>query len=173
MVRDENHDDWRHEPLSNYAPQMATKSKSTRADDIELKAAALTDTLAQSSFVVMGVLTRIAAEHDLSLTLMRVLGILRDRRPRMAELATFLGLEKSTMSGLVDRAERRGLLNRAKNADDSRAVDVFLTAAGLKLAEQVHADVRRGLASATDRLNESERRSLASLLQGMLGTAEP
>jgi DNA-binding MarR family transcriptional regulator len=29
----------------------------------------------------------------------------------MAELADYLGLEKSTMSGLVDRAERRGCSN--------------------------------------------------------------
>ncbi len=50
----------------------------------------LTDALAQSAFVVMGALTRIAAEHDLSLTQLRVFGILRDREPRMSELADFL-----------------------------------------------------------------------------------
>ncbi len=78
------------------------------------------DALAQSGFAVMGVLTRIGAEHDLSLTQMRVLGILRDRRLRMAELAGFLGLERSTLSGLVDRAEARGLLERGRSAEDGR-----------------------------------------------------
>jgi hypothetical protein len=39
---------------------------------------------------------------------------LRDRRLKMTALADYLGLEKSTMTGLVDRAEKRGLLERAR-----------------------------------------------------------
>ncbi|ERK69221.1 hypothetical protein N136_04459, partial [Leifsonia aquatica ATCC 14665] len=71
---------------------------------------ALVDALVQTSFVVTGVLTRVAAERDLSLTQLRMLGVLRDRRPRMAQLAALLGLDKSTVSGLIERAERRGLV---------------------------------------------------------------
>jgi hypothetical protein len=59
------------------------------------------DALAQMSFTLMAILTEVAAEHDLSLTQLRVLGILRDREPTMADLATFTGLERSTISGLV------------------------------------------------------------------------
>ena len=50
---------------------------------------------------------------------------------RMTGLADYLGLEKSTMTGLVDRAEKRGLLERGPNACDGRAVDVFLSPGGL------------------------------------------
>ncbi len=130
---------------------------------------ALVDALAQSAFVVMGELTRIAADHDLSLTQMRVLGILRDRRLRMADLAEFLGLERSTLSGLVDRAERRGLVARERNAADGRAIDVFLTPAGVALAEQVHGVVSEALAPTTARLEPTERDQLAALLARMLG----
>ena len=70
----------------------------------------LRDALVQISFALMAVLTEVAAEHDLSLTQLRVLGILRDRAPTMAELSTFLGLERSTVSGLIDRAAQRGLV---------------------------------------------------------------
>jgi len=129
---------------------------------------ALVDALAQSAFVVMGVLNRIGAEHDLSLTQLRVLGILRDRRVRVTELARYLGLDKSTMSGLVDRAERRGLLERGKNPADGRVVDVFMTAAGRRLARQVHAEVRRALAPTVDGLGAQERRTLTRLLERML-----
>ena len=90
----------------------------------------LLDALVQTAFVTMAVLTRVGAAADLSLTQLRVLAILRDRRLRMTALADYLGLEKSTMTGLVDRAERRGLLARAPSPDDRRAVDVFLTPAG-------------------------------------------
>jgi DNA-binding MarR family transcriptional regulator len=89
----------------------------------------------------------------------------------MAELADFLGLDKSTMSGLVDRAERRGLLARAKNAGDGRAVDVFLTAAGADLAERAHGEVCRALAPTTGRLTANQRHSLTRLLGLMLGPA--
>jgi DNA-binding MarR family transcriptional regulator len=134
----------------------------------DLEADALVDALVQSGFVAMGAVTRVGAEHDLSLTQMRVLGILRDRRLRMAELAKFLGLEKSTMSGLVERAERRGLLARAKSAGDGRAVDVFMTPEGRELAERVHAQVRLALAPTTDRLDAGDRRALTGLLERML-----
>jgi DNA-binding MarR family transcriptional regulator len=129
---------------------------------------ALVDALVQSGFVVMGAVTRIGAAHDLSLTQMRVLGILRDRRLRMTELATWLGLEKSTMSGLVERAERRGLLARARSAGDGRAVDVYMTAEGSELAERVHEEIRRALAPMTDRLDAAQRDAVTRLLERMM-----
>lgn len=125
----------------------------------------LLDALVRSSFQVMGVLTRIGAENDLSLTQLRVLGILVDRRMRMNELAAYLGLDKSTMSGLIDRAEQRGLLARARNPDDRRVVDVFITPAGLELSARVSDQIRRALAPATDRLTALQQDQLIDLLE--------
>ncbi|MCU1513325.1 MAG: transcriptional regulator, MarR family, partial [Microbacteriaceae bacterium] len=65
------------------------------------------DAVVQVSFAVQLALTRIAAEHDLSVTQLRMLGILRDRTPSMAAIADFLELDRSSVSGLIDRAERR------------------------------------------------------------------
>ncbi|MGW1469389.1 MarR family winged helix-turn-helix transcriptional regulator [Streptomyces sp. NPDC002308] len=128
----------------------------------------LVDGLVRSAFQIMGVLTRISAEHDLSLTQLRVLGILRDRRPRMSDLAAFLGLDKSTLSGLVDRAARRGLMTRAPNPTDKRAVDVLITDAGRELTELMYQEARTALAPATGRLDEQQRLQLAQLLQPVL-----
>jgi DNA-binding MarR family transcriptional regulator len=130
--------------------------------------AVVDDALVRSAFRVMGVLTRVGAAHDLSLTQLRVLGILRDRRLRMTELAGYLGLDKSTMSGLVDRAERRGLLARDRNPGDKRVVDVFITPAGLDLADRVQAEIQRDLAPATGRLDPRQRAQLAGLLELVL-----
>src|ERR1700758_4961531 len=87
----------------------------------------LRDNLVQVSFAVTAVLSRVAAEQDLSLTQLRVLGILRDREPTMAELASYLGLERSTVSGLIDRAVQRGLVRRTTDPADGRSVRVSLT----------------------------------------------
>ncbi|GGP14050.1 MarR family transcriptional regulator [Nonomuraea glycinis] len=122
------------------------------------------DSLVRTTFEVAGVLTRIGGEHDLSLTQLRVLGILRDRRARMTDLAVYLGLDKSTMSGLIDRAQRRGLLTRGKNPDDGRVVDVYITPAGLELAHRVDGEVRRALAPRTGRLTPEQLDQLVKLL---------
>jgi DNA-binding MarR family transcriptional regulator len=103
---------------------------------------------------------------------LRVLAILRDRRLRMTALADYLGLEKSTMSGLVDRAERRGLLGRAPSASDGRAVDVFLSPAGAELAERLQARIERSLRPMTSKLTPAEQRRLQALLKQMLGPHE-
>ena len=128
----------------------------------------LVDALARSGFATMAVLTRLSAEHDLSLTQLRVLAILRDRRVRMSTLADHLGLERSTLSGLVDRAERRNLLQRAPNRTDGRAVDVLLTAEGARLARRLGAEVQRSLAPMTGSLTPAEQRRLRSLLERLL-----
>lgn len=132
----------------------------------------LADALVTTSFVTMAVINKIGAEHDLSLTLIRVLGILWDRRPRMAELADYLGLEKQTMSGLVARAEKRGLVARAPNEDDGRATDVFLTSDGIKLVKQLQAQGKQALAPLIEQLDASEKRSLQMLLERLLSSRE-
>jgi DNA-binding MarR family transcriptional regulator len=91
------------------------------------------DGLAQLSFLVYGILEHRAREHDLSIIQIRLLGVLRDRRPTMNELARLLDLDKSSVTGLVDRAERRGLLARLPSAADRRSVLVTLTDHGRSL----------------------------------------
>jgi DNA-binding MarR family transcriptional regulator len=129
----------------------------------------LTDALVRASFATMAVLTRIAAEHDLSLTQLRVLAILRDRRVKMSVLADYLGLDKSTISSLVDRAEKRGLLRRAPNPLDGRGVDVFLSPDGMELAERGAAHAAQALSPMTGALSRAEAQRLATLLERMLG----
>ena len=81
----------------------------------------LVDALAQLSFLVHNALAEIARQDDLSIIQMRLLGVLRDREPTMNELGRLLGLDKSSISGLVDRAQRRGLVTRAVSTIDRRA----------------------------------------------------
>lgn len=128
----------------------------------------LVDALVQLSFEVTAVLTRIGSAHDLSLTQLRVLGIIRGRRPRMSDLADYMGLERSTMSGLVARAEVRGLVVRAPSADDARAIEVMLTPAGVRLGEQIHAEAVAALNPLTAGLTQRERAQLQRLLERAL-----
>jgi MarR family transcriptional regulator, lower aerobic nicotinate degradation pathway regulator len=129
----------------------------------------LRDSLVQVSFTVIAALTRVAAEHDLSLTQLRVLGILRDREPTMAQLATYLGLERSTVSGLIDRATQRGLVCKTGHPDDGRSVRVSLTPEAQGLATVVITEIGELTAPLTGGLNSSDQKRLTSLLGKVLG----
>jgi DNA-binding MarR family transcriptional regulator len=155
---------------TNYVKIGPVMVKAKVSDKSPVPSAGLLDALAQAAFTTMAILNRLAADNDLSLTQLRVAGILRDRRLRMVELARYLGLEKSTVTGLVDRAEKRGLMARAANADDGRASDVFLTKDGLKLAARMEAQLQEAMLPLTARLNASEQRLLQSLLERLLAS---
>jgi DNA-binding MarR family transcriptional regulator len=128
----------------------------------------LIDALVRTSFVITAVLSKVAAEHDLSLTQLRVLAILRDRQGSMSELAAYLGLDKSTISGLVDRAVKRGLLQRTTNPSDGRGIDVALTAEGIELAELGAAKIARALSPLTSTLSPTEAWRVTNSLERML-----
>ncbi|MCU1396776.1 MAG: transcriptional regulator, MarR family [Ilumatobacteraceae bacterium] len=133
----------------------------------------LLDTLVQTTFVVMGILNRLSARHDLSLTQLRMLGILRDREPKMAELADHLGLERSTVTGLVDRAAQRGLLQRQPSPDDLRAAHVTLTEQGRTLAARGANEMADDAGFLIDALTTSQRTQLLQLLRRVCAAAPP
>jgi MarR family transcriptional regulator, lower aerobic nicotinate degradation pathway regulator len=126
------------------------------------------DALAQASFLLQGTLERRAGEHGISLIQTRLLGILRDRKPTMNELAQLLGLDKSSTSGLVDRAERRGLVRRLPSQIDRRSVRVSLTAEGRTLVKAVADAFDTDVAAIIDPLDPEERATLTALLSRVL-----
>ncbi|OBK40800.1 MarR family transcriptional regulator [Mycobacterium sp. 1245111.1] len=129
----------------------------------------LRDALVQVSFALMAALTEVAAEHNLSLTQLRMLGILRDREPTMADLATFTGLERSTISGLVDRASERGLVVRTADHRDGRSVRVTLTKQARGLVPAVTAAIGERIKPLTSQLSRAEQKRLTALLTKALG----
>jgi DNA-binding MarR family transcriptional regulator len=128
----------------------------------------LVDSLAQLSFVVQGALGRLAAEHGLSVIQLRLLGVLRDRTPGMQQLARHLGLDKSSMTGLVDRAERRGLVQRVPAPHDGRGVQVGLTPAGHELAAAMTAEAGERISALADSLTDAQRAQLSRLASALL-----
>jgi len=129
------------------------------------------DALVQLSFLVQGALTRIASAHDLSLIQVRLLGILRDRRPGMLELARHLGLDKSSMTGLVARAEKRGLVQRLPSPHDGRAVLVGLTPLGRELTGRFTAEMDHHIATLTASLSPTEHTRIRTLTAKLLHAA--
>ena len=126
------------------------------------------DGLAQLSFLTLGLLERRAGEHGISIIQTRLLGVLRDRTPTMYELATLLGLDKSSATGLVDRAVRRGFVRRVASDADRRVVLVEMTEAGRALVAEVSGGFGADVTSLLDRLSAADRSSLSRLVSRLL-----
>ncbi|MET7783782.1 MarR family transcriptional regulator [Streptomyces sp. NPDC005388] len=121
------------------------------------------DALAQLSFLVHNALDEIAGQRDLSIIQARLLGVLRDREPTMNQLGRLLGLDKSSISGLVDRAQRRGLVTRTVSANDRRAFQVSITDAGRQLIEELAALFAEQIELSVAPLSDADRQRLSQL----------
>jgi DNA-binding MarR family transcriptional regulator len=126
---------------------------------------ALVDALVQVSFAVTGILTRVAAAEGLSLTQMRLLGVLRGRTPSLSQLADRLGLDRSSVSGLIDRASSRDLVRRVPSEVDRRSYSVELTARGREIATDLARQIAEQVQVLTADMSVTEQRSLNRLLR--------
>ncbi len=128
----------------------------------------IVDALAQTSFLIQGRIEALAADHGLSLIQTRLLGILRDREPTINELADLLGLDKSSVSGLVIRAEKRELVARTRSQSDGRSVRVTLTGSGRALVDRVAAQFADEVSQLLAALAPGQRSQLSLLLSRVL-----
>ena len=139
----------------------------TRLDDA--------DGLVQLARLVQGAFARIADRHDLTPVQARLLCVLAQGPRGMTELARCCGVEKAALTGLVDRAERRGLAERAPVPDDRRALRVTLTDAGRRSAAAFHAEVtaelNQLLSPLAPRDREQFRTAMATITQAAGRTA--
>ena len=104
-------------------------------------------------------------KRDLSRTATSVLATLRDTGPRrITELAESEGIAQPTVTTLVGRLERDGLVQRAPDPDDARAVRVHLTDAGRARLAEMRAARALLLDARLERLTTDERALLISAL---------
>jgi DNA-binding MarR family transcriptional regulator len=124
--------------------------------------------LIQLCRLVQSTYARISERHDLTPVQAKLVCVLTFGPRGMAELAQCFGVEKATLTGLVDRAEQRGLVRRSPVPGDRRAFHVTLTDTGRRAATAFHAEATEELnhllaaLPASDR--EDFRRSMAKII---------
>jgi MarR family transcriptional regulator, organic hydroperoxide resistance regulator len=103
----------------------------------------MTGVIAQLEAATHRVVDHLSAElRELGLTPGEVNALvhLRAEQPRsVAELVALTGQRPSTLTGVIDRLERRGLARRAVNARDRRSFVLELTPDGVEAAAAVAA----------------------------------
>lgn len=84
----------------------------------------------------------VAQRHDLSAQQAQLLSRLDPEAPAsMRQLAELLGCDASNVTGLTDRLERRGLVERRGLPSDRRVKQVAVTPAGIALAQAFREEV--------------------------------
>jgi DNA-binding MarR family transcriptional regulator len=79
----------------------------------------------------------------------------------MAELGRLLNLDKSSMTGLVDRAERRGIVRRTHDPKDGRSYRIVLSEEGRRVAATLEGEVSKQIAALTAGLSDGEQEQLS------------
>src|SRR4051794_41512864 len=111
----------------------------------------------------------VASEFDLSPPQVRALGVLDPERPvPMSELAEALHCDNSNVTGIVDRLEDRGLVERRSAAQDRRVKMLAVTGRGAELRERL-AERLEQPPEPLGRLSPEDARALRDIMRRALG----
>lgn len=99
----------------------------------------------------------------------------------MGELARRVGVTEKTVTGLVDRLERDGFVQRERDAGDRRVVHARLTSKGTQISARMNQEILRKLGTLLGLLDAPDRKALlrivdkvvARLAEPAAGTSQP
>ncbi|HEY7159199.1 MAG TPA: MarR family transcriptional regulator [Gemmataceae bacterium] len=106
--------------------------------------------------------------HDLTPQQYNALRLLRGEHPgtlRTLDLAARLVSRAPDITRLLDKLERRGLIERDRPADNRRVVHVGITAAGIALLDKLREPLRACHAQQLGHLSRKELEELIALLR--------
>ena len=134
----------------------------------------LVDAVLGSSRALVAVAARSLANvaEDVTLAQYRFLIELASRGPqRLADLATALGVDRSTATRMCDRLVRKRLVARRRAREDRRTVRVSLTGAGAELVAEVSRRRRVEIAAIVGRMPAADRDPVVRALRAFADAA--
>lgn len=109
------------------------------------------------------------ARADLRPAEFAVLALLRDNAgSSQRSVASALAIDPPNMANLLDRLEKRNLVQRPRNPDDERARQLALTPDGLSLIQRTYEAVERQEKRALGVLTTQEQNQLMTLLRKLI-----
>lgn len=85
------------------------------------------------------------------------------------QLGTAIEMDRTTTSGVIDRLEKQGLVNRRHHPEDRRVFMIYLTEAGRELEHTLPRLSLEANAEVASNLSEKEKETLLVLLKKMRG----
>ncbi len=102
---------------------------------------------------------KIQKEYGVSIPQVLCLNFLHESpnyQATQGEIRNFLNLNSSTVSGIINRLEKKGLLARLPKSGDKRVVNISLTSAGDKLFGSIPSLLHEQLSDKLQNLEQSE-----------------
>jgi DNA-binding MarR family transcriptional regulator len=114
---------------------------------------------------------KIQKEYGVSIPQVLCLSFLHESSNYQAtqgEIRKFLNLNSSTVSGIINRLEIKGLLARLPKAGDKRVVNIALTSAGDKLLGTIPSLLHEQLSEKLQKLEETELNKVKESLDTLI-----
>jgi DNA-binding MarR family transcriptional regulator len=114
---------------------------------------------------------KIQKEHGVSIPQVLCLGFLHGSphyQTTQGEIKKFLNLNSSTVSGIINRLEKKGLLARLPKSGDKRVVNIALTADGDKLLSTIPSLLHEQLSEKLQKLDDTEIRKVEESLDTLI-----
>ncbi|HVV09810.1 MarR family winged helix-turn-helix transcriptional regulator [Amycolatopsis sp.] len=124
--------------------------------------------LVRMTHFVQRVFGEVSREHALTPQQAQLLCQLVAGPVGMKDLGHRLNLEKSSLTGLVDRVEKRGLVERVDDPGDRRACRIQLTGEGASLGVKVHDLITARLEELAGDVTAGDRKRLAATISRLL-----
>lgn len=115
---------------------------------------------------------KIQKEYGVSIPQVLCLSFLHESpnyQSTQGQIRQFLNLNSSTVSGIIDRLEKKGLLARLPKSGDKRVVNIALTSSGDKLLSTIPSLLHEQLSEKLNKLDDEKlskvEESLETLIQ--------
>lgn len=82
-----------------------------------------------------------------------------------SQIAKIIMINSSTITGIIDRLEQKGLVKRLRISDDRRIITVELTKYGKVLAENAPPPIQRKLINGLNKISEKDIKSISNTLE--------
>ena len=101
-----------------------------------------------------------------------LLTIVENKKMTVKELADNVYLSPSTVVGILDRLEKKGLIHRERDREDRRLVNIMPTEEGVGLANKSPSPLQDKLAEALEQTPELEQTTIALSLERIVDLME-
>lgn len=118
---------------------------------------------------------KVQKEYGVSIPQVLCLNFLNDSsnyQSTQGEIRKFLNLNSSTVSGIINRLEKKGLLARLPKSGDKRVVNIALTSAGEKLLSSIPSLLHEQLSQKLERLDDDKLKKVEESLETLIHLLE-
>jgi len=115
----------------------------------------------------------LAARHGITAAQQGALMYLAEKEgASMSALAGAVGLKAAATSGLVDRMEQKGLVERRRAAEDGRSFKLYLSPAGYEIVTASRAIIQESNSVLLEGYSPSEQAQMADFLETIIKRAD-